>query len=30
MKIYNNDDKKYKEEEYDILNIKLQIFMIIA
>jgi hypothetical protein len=26
MKIYNNNDKKYKGEEYDILNIKLQIF----
>jgi hypothetical protein len=26
MKIYNNNDKKYKGEEYNILNIKLQIF----
>jgi hypothetical protein len=26
MKTYNNNDKKYEEEEYDILNIKLQIF----
>jgi hypothetical protein len=26
MKIYNNNDKKYRGEEYDILNIKLQIF----
>jgi hypothetical protein len=26
MKIYNDNDKKYKGEEYDILNIKLQIF----
>jgi hypothetical protein len=26
MKIYNDDDKKYGGEEYDILDIKLQIF----
>jgi hypothetical protein len=26
MKIYNNDDKKYRGEEYNIFNIKLQIF----
>jgi hypothetical protein len=26
MKIYNNNDKKYRGEEYNILNIKLQIF----
>ena len=26
MKIYNNDDKKYGGEEYDILDIKLQVF----
>jgi hypothetical protein len=26
MKIYNNNDKKYGGEEYNILNIKLQIF----
>jgi hypothetical protein len=26
MKIYNNDDKKYGGEEYNILDIKLQIF----
>jgi hypothetical protein len=26
MKIYNNNDKKYGGEEYDILDIKLQIF----
>jgi hypothetical protein len=26
MKIYNNDNKKYRGEEYDILDIKLQIF----
>jgi hypothetical protein len=26
MKIYNNNDKKYKGEEYNILDIKLQIF----
>ena len=26
MKIYNNDDKKYRGEEYDILDIKLQVF----
>ncbi len=26
MKIYNNDDKKYGGEEYDILDVKLQVF----
>jgi hypothetical protein len=26
IKIYNNNDKKYKGEEYNILDIKLQIF----
>jgi hypothetical protein len=26
MKIYNNDNKKYRGEEYNILDIKLQIF----
>jgi hypothetical protein len=26
MKIYNNNNKKYREKEYNILNIKLQIF----
>jgi len=26
MKIYSNDDKKYGGEEYDILDIKLQVF----
>jgi hypothetical protein len=26
MKIYNNNNKKYREEEYNILDIKLQIF----
>jgi hypothetical protein len=26
MKIYNNNNKKYKRKEYDIFNIKLQIF----
>jgi hypothetical protein len=26
MKIYNNNNKKYKGEEYNILDIKLQIF----
>jgi hypothetical protein len=26
MKIYNNNNKKYRGEEYDILDIKLQIF----
>src|SRR5207248_1445596 len=26
MKIYSNDGKKYKGEEYDILDIKLQVF----
>jgi hypothetical protein len=26
MKIYNDDDKKYEGEEYDIFDIKLQIF----
>jgi hypothetical protein len=26
MKIYNDNDKKYKREEYNILDIKLQIF----
>ena len=26
MKIYNNDDKKYTGEEYDILDVKLQVF----
>jgi hypothetical protein len=26
MKIYNDDDKKYRGEEYNILDIKLQIF----
>jgi hypothetical protein len=26
MKIYNNNNKKYGREEYNILNIKLQIF----
>jgi hypothetical protein len=26
MKIYNNNNKKYRREEYDILDIKLQIF----
>jgi hypothetical protein len=26
MKIYNQDDKKYSGEEYDILDIKLQVF----
>jgi hypothetical protein len=26
MKIYNNDEKKFTEEMYDILNIKLRIF----
>jgi hypothetical protein len=26
MKIYNNNDKKYRGEEYNILDIKLQIF----
>jgi len=26
MKIYNNDDKKYSREEYDILDVKLQVF----
>ncbi len=26
MKIYNNDDKKYNREEYDILDVKLQVF----
>jgi hypothetical protein len=26
MKIYNNDDKKYGGEEYDILDLKLQVF----
>jgi hypothetical protein len=26
MKIYNDNNKKYKGEKYDILNIKLQIF----
>jgi hypothetical protein len=26
MKIYNNNDKKYGGEEYNILDIKLQIF----
>jgi hypothetical protein len=26
IKIYNNDDKKYRREEYDIPDIKLQIF----
>jgi hypothetical protein len=26
IKIYNNNNKKYGEEKYDILDIKLQIF----
>jgi hypothetical protein len=26
MKIYNNNDKKYREEKYNIFDIKLQIF----
>jgi hypothetical protein len=26
IKIYNDDNKKYRGEEYDILDIKLQIF----
>jgi hypothetical protein len=26
IKIYNNDDKKYRGEKYNILDIKLQIF----
>ncbi len=26
MKIYNNDNKKYSGEEYDILDVKLQVF----
>jgi hypothetical protein len=26
MKIYNNNNKKYEGEEYNILDIKLQIF----
>jgi hypothetical protein len=26
MKIYNDNNKKYREEEYNILNTKLQIF----
>jgi len=26
MKIYASDDKKYGGEEYDILDIKLQVF----
>jgi len=26
MKIYNHDDKKYSGEEYDILDVKLQVF----
>ena len=26
IKIYNNDNKKYRGEEYDILDIKLQVF----
>jgi hypothetical protein len=26
MKIYNDNNKKYREEEYNIFNIKLQIF----
>ena len=26
MKIYNNDNKKYSREEYDILDVKLQVF----
>jgi hypothetical protein len=25
-KIYNNNEKKYNREEYDFLNVKLQIF----
>jgi hypothetical protein len=26
MKIYTNNDKKYKGKEYNILDIKLQVF----
>ena len=26
MKIYSNDDRKYNGEEYNILDIKLQVF----
>ena len=26
MKIYSNDDRKYRGEEYDILDVKLQVF----
>ena len=26
IKIYSNDDKKYGGEEYDILDVKLQVF----
>ncbi len=26
MKIYNNNDKKYGGEEYDVLDVKLQVF----
>jgi hypothetical protein len=26
MKIYSNNDKKYRGEEYDILDVKLQVF----
>ena len=26
MKIYNNNNKKYRGEEYNILDIKLQVF----
>jgi len=26
MKIYTNNDKKYREEKYNILDVKLQVF----